>query len=52
LQLANKLGKPFSDDSQENYLKVAQVYYDVDIHSHFIKEVRQEDRGFHHIGNK
>jgi len=40
------------DASQENYLKVAQVYDDGDIHSHYIKEVRQEDQGFHPIDNK
>jgi hypothetical protein len=38
------------DASQENYLKVAQV--DGDIHSNYIKEVRQKDQGFHPIDNK
>jgi hypothetical protein len=28
-------------NSQENYLKVGQVYDDGDIHSHYLKEVRQ-----------
>jgi hypothetical protein len=39
------------DDSQGNYLKVAQVYDDGDIHSHYMKEVRQEDQGIRHIEN-
>lgn len=37
------------DDSQRNYLKAAQVYDDGDIHVHYMKEVRQEDQGIHHI---
>ena len=41
-----------SDDSQNNYLKAAQVYDDGDIHSHYIKEVRQEDQGISPIDNK
>jgi hypothetical protein len=41
-----------SDDSQNNYLKAAQVYDDGDIHSHYIKEIRQEDQGIHPIDNK
>ncbi|MDQ3839084.1 MAG: hypothetical protein M3297_07435 [Thermoproteota archaeon] len=36
-----------TDDSQRNYLKVGDVYDDGDIHSHYIKEVRQEDQGIH-----
>jgi hypothetical protein len=28
-------------NSQENYLKVGQVYDDGDVHSHYLKEVRQ-----------
>ena len=40
------------DDSQNNYLKAAQVYDDGDIHSHYIKEVRQEDQGISPIDNK
>ncbi|MFZ0698162.1 MAG: hypothetical protein WAM88_13585 [Nitrososphaeraceae archaeon] len=30
---------------QENYLKAGEVYDDGDIHSHYIKEIRQEDLG-------
>jgi hypothetical protein len=30
-------------------LKAAQVYDDGDIHVHYMKEVRQEDQGIHHI---
>jgi hypothetical protein len=33
------------DNSQQNYLKVGEVYDDGDIHSHYIQEVRQEDQG-------
>ena len=40
------------DDSQRNYLKAAQVYDDGDIHSHYMKEVRQEDQGIRSIDNK
>jgi hypothetical protein len=43
---------PDDDYSQRNYLKAAQVYDDGDIHSHYMKEVRQEDQGIHHIDNK
>jgi hypothetical protein len=41
-----------SDDSQNNYLKAAQVYDDGDIHSHYMKEARQEDQGISPIDNK
>jgi hypothetical protein len=41
-----------ADDSQRNYLKAAQVYDDGDIHSHYMKEVRQEDQGIRSIDNK
>ena len=41
-----------SDDSQNNYLKAAQVYDDGDIHSHYMKEARQEDQGISTIDNK
>jgi hypothetical protein len=34
-----------SDNSQEDYIKVAQVYDDGDIHAHYLKEVIQEDEG-------
>jgi hypothetical protein len=34
-----------SDNSQENYLKVAQAFDDGDIHAHYLKEVREEDDG-------
>jgi hypothetical protein len=37
------------DDLQRNYLKAAQVYDDGDIYSHYMKEVKQEDQGIHHI---
>ncbi len=40
------------DDSQNNYLKAAEVYDDGDIHSHYIKEIRQEDHGISPIDNK
>jgi hypothetical protein len=40
------------DDSQNNYLKAADVYDDGDIHSHYIKEIRQEDHGINPIDNK
>ena len=40
------------DDLQRNYLKAAQVYDDGDIHSHYMKEVRQEDQGIRSIDNK
>jgi hypothetical protein len=40
------------DDSQNNYLKAADVYDDGDIHSHYIKEIRQEDHGISPIDNK
>ena len=43
---------PDDDDSQRNYLKAAQVYDDGDIHSHYMKEVRQEDQGIRSIDNK
>lgn len=33
------------DNLQENYLKAGEVYDDGDIHSHYIKEIRQEDLG-------
>jgi hypothetical protein len=41
-----------SDDSQNNYLKAAQVYDDGDIHSHYMKEARQEDQGISPKDNK
>jgi hypothetical protein len=42
-----------SDDLQEkNYLKVGEVYDDGDIHSHYIKEIKQEDQGIRPIDNK
>ena len=43
---------PDDDYSQRNYLKAAQVYDDGDIHSHYMKEVRQEDQGIHHVEEK
>jgi hypothetical protein len=41
-----------SDDSQNNYLKAAQVYDDGDIHSRYMKEARQENKGISPIDNK
>jgi hypothetical protein len=40
------------DNSQENYIKVAQVYDDGDIHAHYLKEVIQEDEGIRPIDYK
>jgi hypothetical protein len=40
------------DNSQENYIKVAQVYDDGDIHAHYLKEVIQEDEGIRPIDDK
>ncbi|MGE5634987.1 MAG: hypothetical protein ACM3VV_07115 [Deltaproteobacteria bacterium] len=33
------------NDSRQNYMKVAQVHDDGDIHAHYINEVIQEDKG-------
>jgi hypothetical protein len=41
------------DDLEEkNYLKVGEVYDDGEIHSHYIKEIKQEDQGIRPIDNK
>ena len=37
---------------QENYLKAGEVYDDGDIHSHYIKEIRQEDLGIRPMDDK
>ena len=39
-------------NSQENYLKAGEVYDDGDIHSHYIKEIRQEDLGIRPMDDK
>jgi hypothetical protein len=41
-----------SNNSQEDYVKVAQVYDDGDIHAHYLKEVIQEDEGIRPIDDK
>ncbi len=33
------------NDSRQNYMKIAQIYDDGDIHAHYINEVIQEDKG-------
>ena len=33
------------NDSRQNYMKIAQIYDDGDIHTHYINEVIQEDKG-------
>ena len=37
---------------QENYLRAGEVYDDGDIHSHYIKEIRQEDLGIRPMDDK
>lgn len=37
---------------QENYLKAGEVYDDGDIHSYYIKEIRQEDLGIRPMDDK
>lgn len=34
-----------SNNSQENYVKVAQAFDDGDIHAHYLKEIIEEDNG-------
>ncbi|HET9806993.1 MAG TPA: hypothetical protein VFP49_08805 [Nitrososphaeraceae archaeon] len=43
--MANMLQTGSDNDSRQNYMKVAQVYDDGDIHAHYINEVIQEDKG-------
>ena len=33
------------NDTRQNYLKVAQLYDDGDMHAHYVNEVIQEDSG-------
>ena len=50
--MANMSQTALEKDTRQNYMKVAQVYDDGDIHSHYIKEIRQEDHGISPIDNK
>ncbi len=43
--MANMSQTASDNDTRQNYMKVAQVYDDGDIHSHYINEVIQEDSG-------
>lgn len=43
--IANMSQTSLDNDTRQNYLKVAQVYDDEDIHSQYVNEVIQEDSG-------
>ena len=34
-----------SDDEDQNYIKVGNIYDDGDIHSHYVDEIKEEDNG-------
>lgn len=40
------------NDTRQNYIKVAQVYDDGDIHAHYINEIIQEDSGIFPIEDR
>lgn len=43
--MANMSQTTSENDTGQNYMKVAQVYDDGDIHSHYVNEVIEEDSG-------
>ena len=43
--MANMSQTALEKDTRQNYMKVAQVYDDGDIHSHYVNEVIEEDSG-------
>jgi hypothetical protein len=43
--MANMSQTASDNDTRQNYMKVAQVYDDGDIHSHYVNEVIEEDSG-------
>lgn len=43
--MANMSQTNSDNDTRQNYMKVAQVYDDGDVHAHYVNEVIQEDSG-------
>ena len=41
-----------SDDEDQNYIKVGDIYDDGDIHSHYVDEIKEEDNGLRSIDEK
>ena len=46
IDVMDKMSQTNSDnDTRQNYMKLAQVYDDGDVHAHYVNEVIQEDSG-------
>ena len=43
--MANMPKADSDNDTKQNYIKVARIYDDGDIHSHYVNEVINEDNG-------